>query len=93
MADTVTKSVTFAPLAGVERGSYILLMRALIVTDIQNDFLPGGALAVRGGDEVIPIANRLQDAFPLVVAAQDWHPPNHGSFAANHPGKKPYEPD
>ena len=66
-------------------------MRALIVTDIQNDFLPGGALAVRGGDEVIPIANRLQDAFPLVVAAQDWHPPNHGSFAANHPGRKPYE--
>jgi nicotinamidase/pyrazinamidase len=61
------------------------------MTDMQNDFLPGGALAVRGGDEVIPIANQLQEAFPLVVATQDWHPANHGSFAANHPGRKPYE--
>ncbi len=66
-------------------------MKALILTDIQNDFLPGGALAVPEGDAVIPVANRLQAGFPLVVATQDWHPPNHGSFAANHPGKKPHE--
>lgn len=61
---------------------------ALILVDLQNDFLPGGALAVPGGDQVIPIANRLQEQFDLVVATQDWHPANHVSFAANHPGKK-----
>jgi nicotinamidase/pyrazinamidase len=66
-------------------------MKALILVDIQNDFLPGGALAVPNGDEVIPIANRIQPLFPIVVATQDWHPANHGSFAANHPGKKPFE--
>jgi nicotinamidase/pyrazinamidase len=66
-------------------------MKALIIADIQNDFLPGGALAVPEGDAVIPVANKIQAAFQLIVAAQDWHPPNHGSFAANHPGKKPYE--
>ena len=66
-------------------------MKALILVDIQNDFLPGGALAVPRGDEVIPVANRLQKAFPRVVATQDWHPANHGSFAANHPGRKPFE--
>jgi nicotinamidase/pyrazinamidase len=66
-------------------------MKALILTDIQNDFLPGGALAVPHGDEVIPVANKLQELFPLVVATQDWHPSNHGSFAANHPGKKLFE--
>lgn len=64
-------------------------MRALILVDLQNDFLPGGALAVPDGDAVIPIANRLQPRFPLVVATRDWHPPDHGSFAANHPGRKP----
>lgn len=61
---------------------------ALILIDLQNDFLPGGALAVPGGDQVIAIANRLQERFDLVVATQDWHPANHVSFAANHPGKK-----
>jgi nicotinamidase/pyrazinamidase len=66
-------------------------MKALILVDIQNDFLPGGALAVPRGDEVIPVANRLQAAFPLVAATQDWHPASHGSFAANHPGKKVFE--
>ena len=66
-------------------------MNALVLVDIQNDFLPGGALAVPDGDAVIPIANRLQPIFPIVVATQDWHPPNHGSFAANHPGKKVFE--
>jgi nicotinamidase/pyrazinamidase len=64
-------------------------MNALIIVDLQNDFLPGGALPVPRGDEVIPIANKLQQRFELVLATQDWHPPNHGSFAANHPGKKP----
>ncbi len=67
------------------------LMTCLILVDIQNDFLPGGALAVPEGDKFIPVANRLQAAFPLVVATQDWHPLNHGSFAANHPGRKPFE--
>jgi nicotinamidase/pyrazinamidase len=66
-------------------------MKALILVDIQNDFLPGGALAVPDGDKVIPIANQLQFVFPLIVATQDWHPANHGSFAANHPGKKVFE--
>ena len=64
-------------------------MNALIIVDLQNDFLPGGALAVPHGDEVIPLANDLQQRFELVLATQDWHPPNHGSFAANHRGKKP----
>lgn len=66
-------------------------MKALILVDLQDDFLPGGALAVPEGDKVIPVANQLQAAFPLVVATQDWHPANHGSFAANHPGKKVFE--
>jgi nicotinamidase/pyrazinamidase len=66
-------------------------MKALILVDIQNDFLPGGALAVPDGDVIVPIANRLQAAFPIVIATQDWHPANHGSFAANHPGKKVFE--
>jgi nicotinamidase/pyrazinamidase len=64
-------------------------MNALIIVDLQNDFLPGGALPVPRGDEVIPLANELQRRFELVLATQDWHPRNHGSFAANHPGKKP----
>jgi nicotinamidase/pyrazinamidase len=64
-------------------------MKALIIVDLQNDFLPGGALPVPHGDEVIPIANSLQRKFELVLATKDWHPPDHGSFAANHPGKKP----
>ncbi|WP_367870436.1 bifunctional nicotinamidase/pyrazinamidase [Luteolibacter sp. Populi] len=64
---------------------------ALILVDIQNDFLPGGALAVPEGDQVIPVANRLMDDFKIIVATQDWHPADHGSFAANHPGKQLYE--
>jgi nicotinamidase/pyrazinamidase len=66
-------------------------MNALLVVDVQNDFLPGGALAVPGGDQVIPIANRLVECFALVLATQDWHPANHGSFAANHPNRRPGE--
>lgn len=64
-------------------------MRALVMVDIQNDFLPGGALAVPEGDQIIPIINRLPEHFDVVVATQDWHPPEHGSFAANHLGRKP----
>jgi nicotinamidase/pyrazinamidase len=64
-------------------------MKALIIVDLQNDFLPGGALPVPQGDQVIPLANELPRRFELVLATQDWHPPDHGSFAANHPGKKP----
>jgi nicotinamidase/pyrazinamidase len=64
-------------------------MNALIIVDLQNDFLPGGALPVPHGDEIIPFANELQRQFDLVVATKDWHPPDHGSFAANHSGKKP----
>lgn len=67
------------------------MMKALIIVDVQNDFLPGGPLAVPDGDAVIPIVNRVQALFPLVVATQDWHPPDHGSFAANHPGRRPFE--
>jgi nicotinamidase/pyrazinamidase len=63
-------------------------MKALILVDLQYDFVPGGALAVPNGDQVIAVANAVQSKFDLVVATQDWHPPNHGSFAANHPGKK-----
>jgi nicotinamidase/pyrazinamidase len=62
-------------------------MNALILVDLQNDFLPGGALAVRDGDKVIPVANRVAAQFDgIIVATQDWHPADHGSFAANHPG-------
>ena len=64
-------------------------MKALVIVDVQNDFCPGGALAVPEGDQVIPVINGLQPRFNLVVATQDWHPPNHGSFAANHQGKQP----
>ena len=63
-------------------------MNALILVDIQNDFLPGGALAVPHGDEVISVANERQRHFDLIVATQDWHPADHQSFAANHAGKR-----
>ena len=66
-------------------------MDALILVDIQNDFLPGGALAVPGGDEIIPVVNRIQERFRLVVATQDWHPAGHTSFASSHPGKKVFD--
>ena len=64
-------------------------MKALILVDLQNDFLPAGALPVPDGDQVIPLANQIQQRFDLVVATQDWHPSNHASFAAIHPGKMP----
>ncbi|UUX50730.1 bifunctional nicotinamidase/pyrazinamidase [Nisaea acidiphila] len=60
---------------------------ALILIDIQNDFCPGGALAVADGDAVVPVANALIDKFETIVLTQDWHPADHSSFASNHPGK------
>jgi nicotinamidase/pyrazinamidase len=66
-------------------------MKALIVVDVQNDFCPGGALAVREGDQIVPVINRILPRFDLVVATRDWHPRHHGSFAANHPGRQPGE--
>ena len=63
---------------------------ALIVIDVQNDFCPGGALAVAGGDEIIGRINGLMDEFQTVVLTQDWHPATHASFAKNHPGAAPF---
>ena len=63
----------------------------LIVVDVQNDFCPGGALAVPKGDEVVPVINRLAARFDHIVLTQDWHPRGHASFASSHPGKKPFE--
>jgi nicotinamidase/pyrazinamidase len=66
-------------------------MNALIIVDVQNDFLPGGALAVKDGDTIIPVINKIQKKFDLVAATQDWHPADHKSFASAHPGKKVFE--
>ncbi len=66
-------------------------MRALLVIDIQNDFCPGGALAVAGGDEIVTRVSALMTEFEAVVLTQDWHPSDHSSFASSHPGKGPFE--
>lgn len=63
---------------------------ALIVIDVQNDFCPGGALAVQEGDAILPRVNALMEEFPTIVLTQDWHPSDHASFAANHPGAAPF---
>jgi nicotinamidase/pyrazinamidase len=63
----------------------------LLVVDVQNDFCPGGALAVPRGDEIVPLVNRLAARFAHVVLTQDWHPGGHQSFASTHPGREPYE--
>ncbi len=63
----------------------------LLIIDVQNDFCPGGALAVLGGDEIVPRVNRLARDFAHVVLTQDWHPAGHSSFASAHAGRKPYE--
>lgn len=63
----------------------------LLVVDVQNDFCPGGALAVPRGDEIVPLVNRLAGRFPHVILTQDWHPPGHRSFASSHPGRRPFE--
>lgn len=64
---------------------------ALLVIDIQNDFCPGGALGVEGGDEIVPGINRLMNEFSAVILTQDWHPGDHSSFASQHPGRAPME--
>jgi nicotinamidase/pyrazinamidase len=64
---------------------------ALLVIDVQNDFCAGGALAVRGGDEVVPVINRIAPLFPHVLMTQDWHPMHHLSFASSHAGRPPFE--
>jgi len=64
---------------------------ALLVVDVQNDFLPGGALAVAGGDQIVPLVNRIAAQFAVVVLTQDWHPAGHASFASSHPGKRPFQ--
>jgi len=63
----------------------------LIVVDVQNDFCPGGRLAVQKGDEVVPLVNALAEGFENVVLTQDWHPSGHQSFATSHPGRKPFD--
>jgi nicotinamidase/pyrazinamidase len=63
----------------------------LLIVDLQNDFCPGGALAVPRGDEIVPTINRLSAEFTHVILTQDWHPPGHTSFASSHPGKRPFE--
>jgi len=63
----------------------------LLVIDVQNDFCPGGALPVAGGDEVVPVINRLARMFPHMILTQDWHPKDHISFASSHPGKEPHD--
>ena len=65
--------------------------RALLVIDVQNDFCPGGKLAVKEGDKVVPVINKIMPLFDYVIATQDWHPIDHISFAINHPGKKEYD--
>lgn len=66
-------------------------MKTLVIIDVQNDFIPGGALAVPGGDEIVEVINELQEKFELVIATQDWHPKNHSSFAKNHKGKEAFD--
>ncbi len=66
------------------------MSHALIVIDVQNDFCPGGALAVPGGDEVVAPINAMMDDFDAVILTQDWHPAGHSSFASSHPGQEPF---
>ena len=63
----------------------------LLIIDVQNDFCPGGALAVPEGDTIVPAINRLAHSFAHVILTQDWHPPGHASFATSHPGKRPFD--
>jgi len=66
------------------------MTHALIVIDVQNDFCPSGALAVPGGDEIVPLINAMMPEFEAVILTQDWHPAGHSSFASSHPGSAPY---
>mgnify|MGYP003576413465 CR=1 FL=1 len=97
MAGTRRDNIGVITESGSLRAPFLFLrfdtctMNALLLIDMQLDFLPGGSLAVPGGDEIIPVVNALQDNFSLVVATQDWHPPTQKSFASNHHGKKIFE--
>ena len=64
-------------------------MKALVLVDVQRDFMPGGGLPVENGDRIVPVINRILGQYPLVAATQDWHPPGHQSFASSHPGHDP----
>ncbi len=66
-------------------------MKALIVIDVQNDFMPGGPLEIAEGERIVPVINRMLEKFHLIIATQDWHPSQHQSFASAHPGKKAYD--
>lgn len=66
-------------------------MKALLIVDVQNDFMPGGSLAVPEGNHIVPVINAIQEHFNMVVATQDWHPEHHISFAANHVGKSNFD--
>lgn len=66
-------------------------MKTLIIVDVQNDFIPGGALAVPNGEEIVPLINELQSKFDLVIATQDWHPAGHASFASSHKNAEQFE--
>lgn len=68
-----------------------MLSEALVVIDVQNDFCPGGSLAVAGGDAIVPLVNKMMEGFGHVILTQDWHPQGHSSFASSHPGKAPFE--
>jgi len=65
--------------------------QALVIVDVQNDFCPGGALAVNGGDEIVPLINELSKGFDHIILTQDWHPAGHSSFASSHKGRRPFE--
>lgn len=67
------------------------MAQALVIIDVQNDFCSGGALAVPGGEDVVPLINAMADEFDAVILTQDWHPAGHSSFASSHPGKSPME--
>lgn len=77
-----------APIITVEKT--LMAVDAFIIIDVQNDFCPGGALAVAEGNEIVPTINRLQDRYALRILTQDWHPDDHASFAANHAGAEPF---
>lgn len=80
-----TNSIQWKPLGTARNRS------ALLVIDMQNDFIPGGQLAVPGGDVIVALINQIASHFKQVVIAQDWHPAGHASFASSHPGRKPYD--